>query len=282
MTTLELADERRAHEPTLRPSILPSLLACRRANQDGQVRVPGGVRLFEIGAVFGALPTAPGSATGPGVVENQNLAILMDVPVEGKSASFEDRQRGVRLMRGVVEAVVRSCAGAGADLRIEPAEPHAPGLGRGAFARVSLGGKPLGYYGLIDPSLIQAYGLDRPVTGAELNHDRLLSMYPPRAAVRPTPQFPGIERDLSLIVADSVAWDRVRTAVEAARVDRLEEVAFVGTYRGKQTGPGRKSVTLRLRFRDPARTLRHDEVDSQVEAVVQLARRELGADLRTQ
>ncbi len=64
-------------------------------------------------------------------------------------------------------------------------------------------------------------------------------------------------------------------------VQRVERVSFVGVYRGRQTGPGRKSVTLRLRFRDPARTLRHEEVDPQVEAIVGLARESLGAQLRT-
>ena len=274
MAALELSDERRAHEPTLRPSVLPSLLACRRANQDAQVRAD--VRLFETGAVFGA------AAAGGGVVEHRNLALLMDVPVSGKSASFDDRQRGVRLIRGVVDAVVRACTGAETDLRIEAAPPHAPGMETGAYARVSLGGEPLGYYGLISAVLVREYGLERPVAGGELNYDLLVRGYPPRGAVRGLPQFPAIERDVSLIVADSVAWNRVRDVVGSVRVDRLEGVEFVGSYRGKQTGPGRKSVTLRLRFRDPARTLRHEEVDPQVEAVVALARRELAADIRTQ
>jgi len=39
-------------------------------------------------------------------------------------------------------------------------------------------------------------------------------------------------------------------------------------------------VTLRLTFRDPARTLRHEEVDPQVRAVVALAGEKLGATLR--
>ncbi len=47
-----------------------------------------------------------------------------------------------------------------------------------------------------------------------------------------------------------------------------------------QVGEGKKSVTLRMAFRDPERTLRHDEVDPQVEAVVTLARERFGAELR--
>jgi phenylalanyl-tRNA synthetase beta chain len=60
----------------------------------------------------------------------------------------------------------------------------------------------------------------------------------------------------------------------------MEGVRFVGVYRGEQTGKGRQSVTFRMRFRAHDRTLRHEEVDPQVERVVGAAGRELGAQLR--
>lgn len=280
MSALEVEDERRAHEPTLRPSVLTGLLGCRRANQDAQAAPAGGVRLFEMAAVFGR-QGGTGGAGGAGVVEHRNLALLMDVPVEGKSASFDDRQRGARLMRGAVEAVVRAVAGPRADLVIEPAAPHSRALETGAYARVSLGKRPLGYYGLVAADVAKAAGLEHPLVGGELDLDVLLAAYPPKASVTELARFPSIERDLSLLVGEDVTWDRVRSVVLGARVDRLESVGFVASYRGKQTGAGRKSVTLRLRFRDPARTLRHEEVDPQVEAVVGVAREQLGAELRT-
>jgi phenylalanyl-tRNA synthetase beta subunit len=39
-------------------------------------------------------------------------------------------------------------------------------------------------------------------------------------------------------------------------------------------------VTLRLTFRSPDRTLRHEEVDPQVERLVGAARERLGAEVR--
>jgi phenylalanyl-tRNA synthetase beta subunit len=45
-------------------------------------------------------------------------------------------------------------------------------------------------------------------------------------------------------------------------------------------GAGKKSVTLRLRFRDPERTLRHEEVDPLVSRVVARLGEETGAELR--
>ena len=109
----------------------------------------------------------------------------------------------------------------------------------------------------------------------------LTALYPPKPLVHALPQFPPIERDLSLIMDESVAWSAVDALVAAAGVPLLESWAFVGAYRGPQAGPGKKSVTFRMRFRDPARTLRHEEVDPQVQTIVAAARRDLNADLRT-
>ncbi|HRQ73200.1 MAG TPA: hypothetical protein PLU35_09255 [Phycisphaerales bacterium] len=99
--------------------------------------------------------------------------------------------------------------------------------------------------------------------------------------IRPLQAFPPIDRDVSLLVPEGTAWERVRSLVESANLPLLESVEFVGTYRGKQAGAGRKSVTLRLTFRDPARTLRREEVEPQVTGLVDRARAELGAELRT-
>ena len=64
-------DDRRGAEPTLRPGVIPSLLVCRKANQDGQVAVEGGVRLYEIAAVYAQ---QAGTRT---TVENRNIALLI-------------------------------------------------------------------------------------------------------------------------------------------------------------------------------------------------------------
>jgi phenylalanyl-tRNA synthetase beta chain len=98
--------------------------------------------------------------------------------------------------------------------------------------------------------------------------------------VHALPEYPAIERDLSLIVPEQTAWAKIEGLVAGLGLALLESGQFVGTFRGSQIGAGKKSVTLRLRFRDEKRTLRHEEVDPQVAAVVEKARTDLGAELR--
>lgn len=43
---------------------------------------------------------------------------------------------------------------------------------------------------------------------------------------------------------------------------------FVTTYRGKPFPQGKKSVTVRLSFREAGRTLTHEEVDAPINALL--------------
>src|SRR5690606_36590737 len=111
--------------------------------------------------------------------------------------------------------------------------------------------------------------------------DLLTGLYPPRALAHELPRFPGIDRDLSLIIDDATPWSRVSELVEASGLERLVRHEMVGVYRGERVGGGRKSVTVRLYFRDEGRTLRREEVEPVVERLSAAAVRELGAEIRS-
>ena len=267
-------DERRGAEPTLRPSLLPSLLACRKANQDGQAQQPGGIRLYEVSSVFAQHP-------GGRSAERTVVGLVLDVPISGKSASLADRQAGVRMVRGVVEALCTAMAGSAAPVRVAAGPSISAGWDAEAFGTVSLADRSLGCIGLVSPSCVAQAGLEGLFAAAEIDLEELIRLFPPRSRVEALPAFPAVERDLSPLLSEETTWDRVREVVLGVAVPRLEGVSFVGVYRGKQIGTGRKSVTLRLRFRDAEKTLRHEEVDGEVAQIVERLNRDCGAAWRT-
>lgn len=279
LATVGVDDDRRGEEPTLRPSLLTGLLACRKANLDGQVTNPGGVRLYETASVFA-------SGANASVVEHRSLALLMDVPFAGKAATVAEKQEGLRALRGTIEAVVTSLGGttAASKLVIRPEKPTSAAFEPGAFATVHIGETPIGHFGLLTQASVKAFGLDQPLVGAELRVDDLLALYPPRGTIAPLPEFPSVERDLSPVVAESTTWADVSRLVQGVGSSnegkRIESFRFIGTYRGKQLGEGKKSVTLRIVFRDPTRTLRHEEVDPEVGVLMNRMKSELQAEFR--
>ncbi|MFZ4575669.1 MAG: phenylalanine--tRNA ligase subunit beta [Phycisphaerales bacterium] len=273
MRAVEVDDERRAHEPALRPSVAIGLLGGRRVNRNARVQIPGGVRLFEVGSVFAE------DAAGKSV-ENLNVALLLDCPFSGKAPTVGETQSGVRAMRGAIAALARAIAGPLSELSIDAATPHCPAFSADGYARLSLNGAPLGYMGTATPEVLAAFDLETPVAIAELSLSALIAGYPGRSKVEALPAFPSIERDISFIVPEAVAYAQIEAGVHASRAQWLEGCGFVGTYRGKQVGAGRKSVTLRLVFRDASRTLRHDEVDAPAAAVISHLKGAVGAEVR--
>lgn len=292
LATLSVCDDRRKADPVLRPSALPSLLSCRRANQDAGVAGDGGtsgagIRLYETSAVFAQTPAATKGTRGK-ELETRNLALLIDAALPEGGKAFDRKQTAVRAIRGTIEALVQSLGGAAAasKLTFEPAALPLTAYDSAASGVVKLDGRVLGVFGIIADALAREYNLALPVAAAELGLDPLVALYPPRALVSALPQFPSIERDLSLIVAEATPWSSVRSLIDAARASGslplMDDFWFVTTYRGQPVTAGKKSITFRMRFRDPAdqRTLRHEEVDPQVRSLMERAGKELAAEIR--
>ncbi len=287
-----VCDDRRKADPVLRPSALASMLACRRVNQDrgvlpdgaiggvGGAGAGGGLRLFELSAVFAEKPPENKGERGR-QAESMNLALLADCCFPAGAKPIELKQHAIRLLRGAIETMARAVGGEATRVEIIPsATPPMAAYDGAAFAEVKINGARVGCLGLIAAGVLSEHGLETPVVAAELELAALVALYPPRAVVSSLPAFPSIERDLSLIVREETAWARIDALVSGLRVPLLESWAFVGAYRGQQAGMGKKSVTFRMRFRDPARTLTHEEVSPQVETIVGAAGKELGAEVR--
>lgn len=275
LRTLKVDDARRPGSPFLRPSIIPSLLTCRRANQDGLATPEsgGGVRLFELGAVFAE--TDDGTKHARETREQRHIGLIIDAGTDAESA-----QRAVRTLRGTVERLARALGRGATTVTVDPMPAPFPAADGAACAGIRLNGHPAGYVAMLSREAQKHWGLDERVAIAEICLGMLIDAPAGASRVTPLPAFPGIERDLSVVVDESVPWAAIEAAVIGAKLDKLVSRAFVGTYRGKQVGSGRKSVTLRLGFRDDTRTLRHEEVDPQISTAVAALKSAVGAELR--
>jgi phenylalanyl-tRNA synthetase beta chain len=261
---VRLDDERRKAEPLLRPSLLPSLLAVRKQNQDaGNERVA----IFELGAAW----VRP---DGSDVAESRCLSLLLDAA---------EPDAAVRHVRGTLEELLEQLGGpkAAASLSVHPRVDDDPAGLWWDVADLKLDDQPLGVMGLPSDKTLKRFGLQQQAVLAELDAAVLLSLWPPPKTSQPLPRHPAIERDLSIVVDENVAWAAVEQAVRAVNPALLEAIEYRGVYRGEQVGPGRKSLNFRLRFRDPDQTLRHEQVDSQMQAVVDTLQQQIAAELRT-
>lgn len=283
---VKIDEERRKDMPYLRPSLIPSLLNCMRANREAMVHGGAGasggsesIRFYEAAAVFAE--EDDGEAYARKTVEHVNVGMVLTAPAGMKAAAA--RQHALRALRGTIETLVARLGGTKASAGFTPREAIVPAFDAakgGVTVGISINGAPAGYLGLLADPALAAWSIEEPVAAAEVDLASLVALYPPAANVQPLPHFPGIDRELTLDVPEATPWARVDALVNRLKLDLLVGHRFVTAYRGKPVRDGAKAVTLSLHFRSPERTLKKEEVEPQMSALIDAAKSELSAELR--
>ncbi len=171
--------------------------------------------------------------------------------------------------------VIGRAAGVELTLRAARCLPWHPGR----CAEVLVGDTIVGHAGQLHPGVIERSGLPKGTCAVEIDLDAVpITEALPAPAVSP---FPAVFQDVSLIVGEDVAAERVVHAVRDGAGGLLEDVRLFDVYTGPQIGDGRKSLTLALRFRAADRTLTEDEASAARDAAVQLAAERVGAVQRS-
>lgn len=283
-----LANPLSEEQPSLRATLLPSLVAAARRNAS---RGFTDVALFEIGRVFRG-EVAHESGQRPGVHARPQddewaslNALLPDQPhhVAGLIAGSREPQGwwGPARAGGWADALeaVRSIAEV-AGAPVEVAAGADPVFHPGRCAAVIVSGAVIGHAGELHPRVIEATGLQERSAAFEVDLDAVIAAAP---ALRPAPQVgthPVAKEDVALVVDATVSADDVRRALVDGGGGLLESVRLFDVYTGPQVGEGRKSLAFALRFRAPDRTLSADETTAAREAAISAAAERCGAVLR--
>jgi len=252
----------------LRPSLLPGLLDTLRHNQS---RRNGDVQAFELGRVF---LRQNGAAR-----EGWRVAIALTGARAPRFWSGADREARCDVfdLKGMIEELIERLGlrGVTYQRRAEPTSLFVES------AAISLGGKlPLGQLGQLQPVLGKKLDLREAVFLAELDLDQLLQRGNPARSFKPLAQFPSIQRDVAMIVGESLTHDAVLAAVKQAKPANLEAVELFDIFRGKHVPEGQKSLAYSFTYRAADRTLKDDEVNAAHAKVVDAFKSALGASFR--
>jgi phenylalanyl-tRNA synthetase beta chain len=234
----------RKADARLRPSLLPGLLEAIHRNESAG---NSGVKLFEIGSTF----TLDSAAK---VDERRRLALV----------GGED----LRELRGVIELLLAKLDST-REVKIIPAI-H-PGFSADACGKIEWDDQTIGYFGKIDRAVSQKIDLRVIPSAAEIELQPLLEGAQHVPQLKQLPRYPAIRRDLSLVVSDSVRFEAIRKLIDDVHPADLEDVEYVGVYRGKPLEKGQKSQTISLVFRSSEQTLTSEAVDASVKQVIDAA-----------
>jgi phenylalanyl-tRNA synthetase beta chain len=94
------------------------------------------------------------------------------------------------------------------------------------------------------------------------------------------PRFPGVQRDLAIVVDKSLSYGRVEQALQEASLARLRQYQLFDVFESDKLGAGKKSLALNFRFRDEEKTLTDEEVEQMMQKIIRIFERDLQAQVR--
>ncbi|MHC4641729.1 MAG: phenylalanine--tRNA ligase subunit beta [Planctomycetota bacterium] len=252
---LGVNDVSRKSANLLRQTLIGSLLTVLKTNVNAR-NLP--CRIFEIADTF-----IPAEKKGVLPVEKTKLSLVCD-------GNFRD-------LRGVIEGLIKSFD-KDAQTVFVPTNLGWAETG----AQILIDGENIGVAGIAGRAVKEKYDFtELAPCAAELDFEMLLVLQRSDIKVKPIPRFPAIQRDLSIIVDENTCWADITDAVKTEAPTELENIQFVGIYRGQGIPTDKKSVTLSLRFRDEDGTLTHETVDNFQTDIVKNLNKCVSADLRT-
>lgn len=255
-------------QAVMRTSLVPSLLETLSRNLAYRSR---DLRLFELRPVF--LP----QVDGKGSREDLRLTAVLcgRRQPEGwaqvqASADFYD-------LKGLAESLF---AALNIDQVAYSAEDTEVYLHPGKACRMQKGGKLLGTLGEVHPQVLTDFDIDQPVYLLELDVEMVLASVGPLAKFKPLSRYPDVMRDSALLLDETVSAGQVSDIINRSKVKYLEDAVLFDLYTGKGIPEGKKSLAVRVRYRDQEKTLTEEEVSKAHNKLIGALCQQLGAEIR--
>ncbi len=238
-------------QAVMRTSLVPGILETMGYNMARQIKY---LKIFEIGKIFlksdqQVLPREP----------EMLIALWTGARTD---ASWHSRENPCDFydIKGAVETLMRALKLKGirftamADESCEYTRP-------GHTAQIMASDLQVGLVGEIHPRVSDSYDLKQTAFIFELDLDKIAGLIPEARNSKPLPRFPAIYRDITIIVNRGIETQTVLEAVENFQEELIEHLHLFDVFEGDPIAAGKKSVSFRITYRSPGKTLEDDDVN---------------------
>jgi len=271
MKAVRLMNPLAEDQSIMRTSLVPCMLSTisrniRRRNLQ--------LSLFEVGAVF--------IDQGPGVIpaEFQRCCAAMTGRRFPKSWAWPEREADFFDMKGTVENLLFSLGCKDFVFEPAPSDKIEPFYEEGTQLNIMAGKSMVGTIGQVHLGVAKAFDISQKVFLADLSLDVLSKVVTSRKVFVPLDRFPSVERDLSIILDDSVRAQEVLDFILEKATTELVSFYMFDVYKGKQVPKGKKSLGIHFVYRAKDRTLSEEEVEAMHRPLQEAILKEFGGVLR--
>lgn len=257
-----------ADQAVMRTSLIPSLLESVARNHNYR---SFDLRLFELRPVF--LPHEGQEACS----ERLTLTAVMT----GRRApeGWAQDQDAVDFYdaKGLVEGVLEALKLTEVVYDDSRQQPY---LHPGKSCSVRVKQQILGSFGELHPNVAARFAIDMPVYLLDFDVESLHACAGEQVQFKPLSRYPDVIRDTALLLDEQVKAAEVMAIIEQSKVKALEEAGIFDLYTGKGVPAGKKSLAIRVRYRDLEKTLTEDEVSKTHDRLIRTLCQQLAAEIR--
>jgi phenylalanyl-tRNA synthetase beta chain len=262
---LKVANPMTPEQEYLRTGLRGGLLATFSANERYE---QNGIRLFEVGSIY-----VPREKDLP--EEREILAGVLGGPRSDRSWLAGEEKLDFYDAKGILEATFSRL---GINVTFEHWDDQILLPGKTACAKVD--GQMIAVLGEVHPKTTALFDIStEPVVLFEIDLRKLLLVASAGPEYQPLPRYPGIVRDLALVLDSDTPATLVQEIIRKSPL--VSEVTLFDVYTGEHMAEGKKSLAFSIQYRSPDRTLTDEEIDRTQRKIIGRLEREVGAVLRS-
>ena len=269
---IELLNPQNSNLSVLRTAIIPQLLLTARYNLNHDMP---DLKLFELNKIFlenSALPKQ----------EEYRLSLLWSGLNHNEHWKFKAVAADFFAIKGLVDGLLSQTGLSDFTYEKKTSEY----LLENESQSIMLENKVVAEYGKLKPEVSAKFDIDtlelkQDVWIADIDINLLILLSRSiRPAYRPVPRFPSVQRDLSFLIQAGITQLSIMDCIRQSGKESILSISLLDKYTGKQVPEGFRSLTYRMVFNNPEKTLTDDEVDALFETIVRNLKNNWNIQLR--
>jgi phenylalanyl-tRNA synthetase beta chain len=262
---VEIKNPLSAEQEVMRPNLIIGALNTilwniNRKNKD--------LKLFEIGNIYR-------EGSGGSAAEEKALSISLTGRINPDSLN-DTRGYTFFELKGAIESVLAGLGICGYSLDYATEIPFSPS----ACASIEINGVRAGVFGEISRSVLDRFDIKEKVYAAQVLLKPLMKCARLEKKFEGLPKYPSVQRDISVIVDKTVSNRDMLIVIRETGAPVLKYAKLIDRYTGQQIPDGKVSLTYRLEYQDPQRTLEENDVAAPHAKILRTLEERFNAKLR--
>ena len=152
---------------------------------------------------------------------------------------------------------------------------------KGSSVQIIYQKKILGSIEVVGNKKLQAFDIKQGVVYIQFDLAVLLDQYQQHKVVyQEVSKYPSVERDLALVLPQSITYEAIETCIQAAQLNALSTTRVFDVFESDKLGHHKKSVAINFVFNASDKTLTDTEIDGMMKKLVGQFEKNIQAEIR--